>query len=232
MQPCYVLKKGESTQGQSEGDLSFIGGHPRIPETMDIPVCRLCGAELTFFFQIAFPQDHAWADLSMALFACTSCAHEEHLIPEMLEGPLPGVDIPEDFLESYQKNFRVLVFKTEEGRFREDYEEKVAFKRWNLVSSPKVNARDHKIGGKPNWLLEDEAPATYNQTVPMVFLMQILEGFTFDKLPDAPPQMTLGLTGEPEPSDTPYYELFLSNNVYFFGTKGGNERLVYIITQI
>lgn len=233
MQPCYVLKiDDESTQTQGENDHSFIGGLPRIPEALELPTCRLCGSELTFFFQVAFPQDHVWANLSMAVFACTSCAHEEHFIPEMLEGPLPGVDIPENFLTVYQKNFRILVFKTDEGRLRKDYTEKVAFKRWHLVSSSRANARETKIGGQPGWLLDDEAPATYNHTTPMSFLMQLQEDFTFDKLPDAPPQITLGLTQEPEASNDPYYELFLGNNLYFFGTKDSEEPLVYILTQI
>lgn len=232
MQPCYVLKTDASTDTQSEKDYSFIGGLPRIPEKTALPTCRLCGSELTFFFQVAFPNDHAWANLSMALFACTSCVHEEYFIPKMLDGPLPGINIPENFLTDYQKNFRVLVFKTEEGRLRHDYTEKVAFKRWQLVSSNRDSARETKIGGMPGWLLEDEAPATYNQTTPMVFLMQIQEDFPFDKLPDAPPQIMLGLTQEPEPSDDPYYELFLGNNVYFFGTKDSDDPLVYILTQI
>lgn len=231
MQPCYVLKPDETTPDQQDNDLSFVGGLPRIPEAEDIPSCRLCGAQLTFFFQVAFPQDHVWGSRTMALFACTSCAHEEHFIPKMLEGPLPGINIPENFLTSYQQNFRILVFDTDQGIIRKDYEPKVFFKRWDLVSSP-PNAHEHKIGGEPNWLLDDEAPATYRHTVPMVFLMQLLEGVTFEKLPEAPPQMTLGLTGDPEPSVNSYYELFLGNNVYFFGTQDENEPLVYILTQI
>ena len=231
MQPCYVLKSDETAQNQRDRDLSFVGGLPRIPESEDIPSCLLCGAELTFFFQVAFPQDHVWGNRTMALFACTSCAQEDHLIPEMLEEPLAGSDIPENFLTSYQQNFRILVFDTDEGVLRKEYEPKVSFKRWDLIFS-QSDARRHKIGGEPNWLLDDEAPASYRQKVPMVFLMQLLEGFAFEKLPEAPPQMILGLTGEPEPSDHPYYELFLGNNVYFFGTRGGNEPLVYILTQI
>lgn len=230
MQPCYVLKADESTQNQAENDLSFVGGLPRIPEGEEMPSCRLCGAQLTFFFQVAFPEDHVWANRTMALFACTSCAHEDHFIPEMLDGPLAGADIPEHFLTSYQKNFRILVFDTDRGVVRSEYEPKVAFKRWKLVSS-QAGAQEHKIGGEPNWLLEDEAPATYRQTVPMFFLMQLLEGLTFEKLPEAPPQMTLGLTGEQEPSRDPFYRLFLSNNLYFFGTEDG-EPLVYVLTQI
>lgn len=231
MNTSYELKIDNTTQTQREDDLSFVGGRPRIPESENIPSCALCGAELTFFFQVAFPQDHPWAQRSMALFACTSCAHEEHFIPQMLDGSLNGVDIPENFLTSYQKNFRILVFNTQDGMMRKDYEQKIAFKRWELIAS-QAQSRANKIGGQPNWVLEDETPGTYRQKIPMVFLMQIVEGFTFDILPEAPPQMTLGLSGQPEPADNPYYELFLSNNIYFFGTDDKTEPLVYILTQI
>lgn len=89
-----------------------------------------------------------------------------------------------------------------EGVLRKEYEPRVSFKRWELVSSP-PDAREHKIGGKPAWVLDDETPATYRKTIPLVFLMQLMEGFTFEKLPEAPAQMILGLTGDPEPSRHP-----------------------------
>lgn len=65
----------------------------------------------------------------------------------------------------------------------------------------------------------------------MFFLMQILEGFDFQKLPDAPPQIELGLTGIEEPSEDEFYRLFLGNAIYFFATRDTNNSKVYIITQ-
>jgi hypothetical protein len=232
MSACYLLRTNPSNQLQNENDLSFVGGRPRIPNSTAIPTCQLCGAELTFFFQVAFPDKHEWSELSMAVFACTSCAHEEYLIPEMLKGPLPGADIPEQFLEAYQKNFRILVFVTNEGTVKADYREKIQFSRWNLVTTPAYQASENKIGGVPNWLLDDEAPSTYNAGVPMIFLMQLLEEFKFDIVQDAPPQIRIGLRGKPQPSKHRYYEPFLGNNVYFFGTADHSKPLVYIVTQI
>lgn len=108
MESSYLLKLDQSNQKQNESDLSFIGGQPCIPPSIEMPVCELCGAEQTFFFQVAFPEGHVWQGLSMAVFACTSCAHEEYLIPEMLQGALPNADIPEGFLDSYQRNFKII----------------------------------------------------------------------------------------------------------------------------
>ncbi|CAG9611928.1 hypothetical protein BACCIP111899_01100 [Bacillus rhizoplanae] len=232
MESSYLLKMDQSNQQQNESDLSFIGGHPCIPSSIEIPVCRLCGAEQTFFFQVAFPENHIWHDFSMAVFACTSCAHEEYLIPEMLHDTLLGVDVPKGFLESYQRNFKIIIFETNEGSLRNDYKEKVQFRRWNLTLTSETDRSENKIGGQPNWLLDDETPTTYNSTVAMYFLMQLMEDLKFDIVPDAPPQIRIGLRGKPEPSKHRYYELFLANNLYFFGTKDRSEPLVYILTQI
>jgi len=232
MESSYILKVDPSNQHQNESDRSFIGGYPSMPDSMEIPVCQLCGAKQTFFFQAAFPEGHIWHDLSMAVFACTSCAHEEYLIPEMLQDTLPGVDIPKGFLESYQRNFKINIFKTKEGIMRKDYQEKVQFKRWNLTPVSENAISENKIGGQPNWLLEDESPASYNSTVPMFFLMQLMEDFKFDIVPDAHPQIIISLRGKPEPSEHRYYELFLANQLYFFGTNNRSEPLVYILTQV
>ncbi|MFK9094438.1 hypothetical protein [Bacillus salipaludis] len=232
MESSYILKMDPSNQQQNESDRSFIGGHPCVPASMEIPVCQLCGAKQTFFFQAAFPESHIWHDLSMAVFACTSCAHEEYLIPEMLQDTLPGADIPKGFLESYQRNFKIIMFETKEGKLRKDYKEKVQFKRWNLTPVSENAISENKIGGQPNWLLEDESPASYNSTVPMFFLMQLMEDFTFDIVPDAHPQIIISLRGNPEPSKHRYYELFLANQLYFFGTNNRSEPLVYILTQV
>ncbi|ARU60930.1 hypothetical protein CBW65_07420 [Tumebacillus avium] len=225
-----LLEQGEETQ--VEIHTSFIGGIPHIPSDYELPICHLCGEQQTFYFQVAFPDSHLWAGRTMALFSCTSCAHKDYLIPEMLSGELTGADIPAGFLETYQKNFRILIYKTSSGTKRDDYKEKIKYKKINLVENADQYIDANKIGGCPNWILDDEAPATYNKDLDMFFLMQILEGATFEIVPGAPSQIVLGLSGEPEASNSGYYELFLGNNVYFFGTESKENKSVYIITQI
>ncbi|MBP1914542.1 hypothetical protein J2Z23_001487 [Lederbergia galactosidilyticus] len=228
----YTLKLDNSGQVQKEDDLSFIGGQPRIPENLDIPSCSLCGSEQTFFFQIAFPEGHSWQEFSMAVFQCTNCANEEELIPEMLDVPLKGADIPKEFLKNYQRHFRILVFRTSAAiKPRQDYQEKIMFKRWVFETTTKKDEMN-KVGGQPLWLIEDEAPATYNGEISMTFLMQLGEGFEFELTENAPPQMRIGLRGDPEPSPNRYYELFLANQLYFFGTTEMTDPMVYVVTQI
>lgn len=80
----YSLCIDEKQAPQDPQTLSFIGGYPRIPIAEDLPKCQLCGAEQSFFFQVAFPKNHVWRDLSIAVFACTSCDDEKYCVPEML----------------------------------------------------------------------------------------------------------------------------------------------------
>lgn len=232
MEPCYTLSIDVQDQHpQTSNDTLFIGGTPRIPADESIPECELCGAELVFFFQAAFPEKHTWNGWTMALFACISCEHEGYAIPPMLDGPLKDINIPKDFLKTYQRNFRILIFPTSHGSPKSGYSEKVKFKRW-VLQPAESHVEGSKIGGEPTWLLDDESPATYDNHVDMTFLMQISIDFEFEKLPEAPPQFEIGLDGAPDPSNLSYYELFLQNQLYFFGATGSEESGVYILTQI
>ncbi|MDN4523990.1 hypothetical protein [Fictibacillus fluitans] len=229
MDKSYLLIKDSGQQ--EESDLTFIGGLPRIPESEPLPTCELCGEKLTFFFQVSFPEGHSWEGRTMAVFGCTMCAHEDYLIPEMLQDTLKGIDIPQGFLESYQKNFRIILFETEKGELRNEYEEKIKFVKWRLSPAADPYENHEKIGGSPNWLLDDESPGSYNSEVSMIFLMQLPEDMKFETVENAPPQMVISLEGNQAPSSHSYYELFLANHIYFFGTKS-REPLVYVLTQI
>jgi hypothetical protein len=229
MSQTYLLKAVEGPQAESAD--SFIGGRPKLPPGEAIPVCDLCNAPQTFYFQVAFPADNEWAGLSLATFACTSCADKKLLIPTMLDGPLPGADIPEDFLAAYQINFRFLVFETAKAVLSTAYPEKVAFQRWELVPTDPTTA-GNKLGGSPNWLQEDETPASYAGRTPMFFLLQLERAFQFPTVSGAPPQIKIGLSGNPQPANYPYYKLFISNATYLFGTEDRSQPLVYALTQV
>lgn len=231
MDPCYLLRF-DLERPQTDEAESFAGGKPRIPPWQPIPICGLCQNEQAFYFQVAFPVGHEWPGHTLAVFACSSCMDEDLLIPQMLRGPLCGIEIPEDFLERYQVNFRLLIFPTAEGRIRSTYSEKVSFQSIELQPEKNLSAAGNKIGGRPNWLLEDESPGLYAGKTPMYFLMQLEEGLEFAIVPDAPPQVKMGLDGRPKLSTERTYELFLRNGLYFFGTRRAPKKEVYIITQV
>lgn len=223
-----ILRPG--VQGSST---SFIGGKPCIPPSVPLPVCKICGEPLTFFFQVAFPEGHMWAGKSLAFFFCSADYHK-HKDKEQLPCPVhadtkDNFDIPAGELnpESYQKMFRAIVFDTSEGVLREDYQERVAYQEIEWESR---KAKDKKtpilLGGEPIWTgikkYGKERPASYGGK-PMGLILQVAENFNFDKLPDAPPEMEEDFMGDErfvarvEPNYTLFYEF---NRVYLWGTGG------------
>lgn len=55
------------TRPQTEADISFRGGVPRMPAELELPHCQKCGDEQTFF-QVAFPEKHLWHGWVMCVF--------------------------------------------------------------------------------------------------------------------------------------------------------------------
>jgi hypothetical protein len=103
---------------QSDDDLSHIGGLPNLPADVPLPSCGLCGANMTFFFQVQFPAKHAWAGRVMAIFACTSCSDLDHGTPPMA----PDLEhLPDGFLDGYEKNFKILAFESIATTQRTEY---------------------------------------------------------------------------------------------------------------
>jgi hypothetical protein len=218
----------EPPSNQTEDADSFQGGQPKLPDNIDLPTCANCQARLTFFFQIAFPVLHSWQGYSMAVFACTSCADEHTLIPEMLQGQLAHAEVTSDFLRQYATNFRTLVFETSAARIRDKYSVAVQFS----VLSPcrHRSAAFAQVGGSPSWVLEDETPSKVAGST-AIFLFQLLQGLDFRTLGGAPPQMDLALDGSPQLGAPGRYQLFLGNEIYFFGPTEPSS-LVYVLTQV
>lgn len=234
-----ILRPG--VQGSST---SFIGGKPCIPPSIPLPVCKICGEPLTFFFQVAFPEGHMWAGKSLAFFFCSADYHK-HKGKEQLPRPVhadanDNFDIPAGELnpESYQSMFRAIVFNTSEGVLREDYQERVAYQEIEWESR---RAKDKKtpilLGGEPIWTgikkYGKERPASYGGK-PMGLILQVAENFNFDKLPDAPPEMEEDFMGDErfvvrvEPNYTLFYEF---NRVYLWGPEDTSDPVVYINVQ-
>lgn len=216
--------------GNQSDQLSFIGGKPRLPSGTKVPTCKLCGSTQTFFFQVAMPKGSIWDGLTLAVYQCTKCADESHLIPEMLESRLAGADIPSGFLTQYQRNFSFVIFPTDQGEIVDSYDEPISFSEIQLVEGDSVGSFG-KLEGKPNWVLEDESPATYGGNVQMKFLLEVVPNFQFKMYAAAEPQIELGIMGDPEPSPLDYYQLFIGNALYLFGTSSG-DRAVYAVTQV
>lgn len=230
----WLLKIRRWRWRQRPRDSCFLGGKPALPPGTKIPTCELCGAEQTFFFQVAFPERHPWHGKSLAVFFCKACFDEEHIIPDRLKCP-KGANVSSEFLRQYQCNFRLLVFPTLQGTLVESYVEKIAFRCWRAVTAAetKKGINTTKIGGKPHWLSESEAPGKLDGRDRFTFLLQIEDDFEFPRLPNSPPEIGFGRKpGEYELMvDFDFYALFAGSQLYMFGAMQGDEALVYGITQ-
>ena len=220
---CNILK---NKQQDSKYD-SFIGGKPKIPRNCSSPRCNLCKEELTFMFQIAFPEGHAWYGKSFAMFFCTKHFHGEFCIPEFPNvNELYGVEISRDFLDKYERNFKLVIFNTVQGVIQENYEEKLIFKPFHMVKTEQMDPNvDFVISGKPIWIMGiDETPGKIASVSNIELLLQVREDYEFEKHSNAKPQ------------DNPYYEqnnymLFAADRIYFWGTTDANNLAVYISVQ-
>ena len=229
---CNNIVIGE-VQPQDHDFSSFIGGKPKVPSDFRVPNCTFCGSEQTFFFQVMFPEHHAWSGRIMAVFNCTSCWHQDHLIPEMLSGELKNAIVPEFYLNDYQKNFFVYVFENQGIEVLETYIPKLRFAPIILENNDDSQYDGHKLGGIPDWYLENESPLKTDTGYLFTFLMQFREGVEFQKLPGAPGQLKMNyFTGEAASSNSDTYQLFLGNSLYFYGATTEEGPKVYIITQI
>jgi len=212
-----------ASAGPGDVSLSFVGGRPLLSSGAEIPTCALCSERMCFFFQVALPVDHRWQGALVAVFQCVSCCSEDALIPEMPSVALSGAEIPPGFLTRYQTNFRIVVSDAPTAQVRNDYHP--------LIQHASIDPSAWRIGAEPQWLLDDEAPGSYESFKDPVFLFQVPLGMAFIRCPDAPPQKTMGLEGEVVDADGPQYELFLSNASYFFGFGAPAAGRIYVVTQ-
>jgi hypothetical protein len=214
---AYKIIDLPNTQ-QTLNDLSFKGGIPNIPQRFELPYCKLCGAEMTFFFQIAFPEKHVWGGKALALFHCTSCWDFDNYWPNTVYSQEYTM-LPNDFLDTYQTNFRIYVFDVAEAT-KQRYESKqiLKFERLEFETiSPSSNVT--KLGGKPNWSKNrwdgKGADKIYKQVTYMgggvVFLLQIKPDWTFEPLDGVPEQAPGGGLKKT-------YSIFRGPHVYFLGT--------------
>lgn len=166
-----------------------------------------------------------------SVFACTSCADENELIPEMITQRGERKPITRQFLHDYQTNFRLMMFRAEDAIKCEDYNEKIAFKEIKFQRSWGGLGSFGKLGGKPVWIEDDEHPSPLEGAIEFVFGLQIAQDFRFDIVEGAPPQMSIDIMGSPSLSKDRYYYLFNENALYFFFSSMEPYE-VFVTTQV
>lgn len=234
MDRCWIIKYPVLGTHQRSRHRSYEGGKPHLPEGVTVPLCKLCGHEQTFFFQVAFPDGHPWQDYTLSVFSCKSCFDEQHIIPERFCPSLKDAQISSQFLKDYQTNFRFVVFPTNSGKLVSSYSERIRFRPWRLARrrSNEVLVRS-KVGGVPSWSYEDETPGLVDGQWQVSFLLQLEDYYRFRRHSFAPPEWGFGKRhGEYERmEDFDYYWLFSGGHLYMFGASVGGERVVIFMTQ-
>jgi hypothetical protein len=226
--PAYELIRHPDTE-QTDADVARIGGFPNLPPDLELPICKRCGARMTFFFQIAFPQKHPWAGRIMAVFACTSSPDRDHIDPPIAPDRR---HLPDHFLDEYEQSFALMNFESQPTVMRREYIPVLKFERLELKPLRSLTAQVTRVGGKPNWRIGNDFPGQYMGSR-FDFLMQIwgsgLE-FEFTKLDDAPPQAQVPWFGDPYRLDGKY-ALLGGPPLYFFGTTDLESPRVYVLNQ-
>ncbi|MFJ2710766.1 hypothetical protein ACIOZM_07715 [Pseudomonas sp. NPDC087346] len=208
---------------------SYIGGCPVLPPGLQIPKGEN-GIPLTFFFTIQFPASHEFTGYTLSFFSATSEFNEKFTIPEMLNTDLKNAAIPSGFLRTYQKYFKAYLFKTD-----------TAEKSNTQISPIKLQYLDFSrqehgevfgwAGRPPEWVLEDEAPSTY-EGKDLSFLLQVRGEQAFEIIDSAPAQKEMNIFGGEKDRKKRDYFFFNQNEVYFFGTTSLKyDNNIYIITQ-
>lgn len=218
----FIIKTEQKTN-------SYIGGIPVLPPGVNPPTSHN-NVPLTFFFTVEFPAAHKLSGYTLSFFCATAEFDEDLLIPEMLETGLKDATIPNGFLKSYQKLFKTYLFKTETAQKVSTISSNI--KLQHLEFSSQAHGKIFGWAGLfPEWILEDEAPSSY-EGEGFDFLLQVRSEQTFAITDTAPPQKDMDVWGGETAREERNYVFFNQNEVYFFGQcSRAFDDNVYIFTQ-
>jgi hypothetical protein len=196
---------------------------------------------MTFFFQVTFPKKHVWEGKTMAFFHCTTYRDTDNYWPKTYytRGQDNYPNIPDEFLDTYQTNFRIYVFDTSEPVIQRNEAKRVL--EFERLGFEKINPRvkyhnTTKVGGIPAWgaNILDGADEIYKEVTYMGagfdFLMQVERDWSFTRLPSTPPQFDYYKEGSPIYH---MYHPFMGPKMYFLGTKSSHLKpprvLLYLL---
>ena len=221
----YKIVKLPATE-QDSSRRSFQGGSPVMPSDIESPRCRFCDAALTFFFQVEFPKNTAWAGRTLCMFACTSCQDGTFLLPGRPPGyTVEQVVIPDGYIEEHEINFRTMVFEnTQVAVLRSDIVARFDHQPFEFQRlTPTNKSYVTKIGGRPYGQYEPEVPLSYMGSA-MTFLMQLEDDWVFKVREGMPLFPKLGSVPDQEGV------LFLGVQTYFSGTIDLQPPKVWVLT--
>jgi hypothetical protein len=222
----YKIVKLPATE-QDPDRRSFQGGSPVMPSEIESPRCKLCDAELTFFFQVEFPAKTVWAGRTLCMFACTASQDLKHGLPgRPPRYTVEQVVIPDGYIEEHEINFRTVVFEnTQVAVLKSDIVARFDHQPFEFQRLRDNNKTyESKIGGRPYGQYEPEVPLSYMGSS-MTFLMQLEDDWVFKVREGMPLFPKLGSVPDQEGV------LFLGVQTYFSGTIDLQPPKVWVVTH-
>jgi hypothetical protein len=209
--------KVESAEHAGKTPRATIGGQPILPDDQPWPTCRLCKAEMIFFFQFDLQKNFDLPLKSLSHLLVFMCPIHNDIPTQLVEGN--EQQLPEEYWRKSFGHYALLLNKPGAKETARQTDEHIA-KRVVTFSEAEedVDWDGHmergtagfKVGGVPHWHYEAE----YTRCAcgaEMIFLCQLPAGFSFPTRKSAPEQ--------PDTAASKAYQLFLGRPTYIFACK-------------
>ncbi len=229
------LWHGVDDEAQRGDELSHVGGRPLLPVGTPIPTCSATGTEMTFFFQLHLARSAQFESRVVSFFAVTDHVDDGAYLPK-LPGSLPGAVLDSSFFAKVPSFYRIFCFDPTRAARVSAYRETVKYRRLRFDEPHgEGGVMFGHVGGAPDWILDDEAPYSFNGLASSVeFLFQTELDYEFETVPGAPRQQeqdySVGGGGSCD-SLLDTYDLFVANALYVFGLRDGAEERIYVVPQ-
>ena len=211
---------------------------PSAPTVAACPCCppvspsRFFGTtstEMTFFFQIELPLHHGWAGHIVSVFAVTDFVDDDCYIPK-LPRPLAGAALESIFFDEYESFFRLLVFRADAAQAVVGYVEKVRLPPTTPVPgrpSRRNRVRTHGRCADAGSSTTSRRRASTGSLRPGPFPVPDAARLRGSRRSRARRRRRCVIMRAPPvawwTARTPEYSLFVSNALYFFGSRGRQE---------
>jgi hypothetical protein len=227
--PSVLLGRSDVDLAQQDADRWYGGGKPRLPPDAEVPMCRVCGEEMTLFLYTSAPPVGRWIGRAINLFACTAHA-DPGVVPDAWpsSGAAVGdrIALPPGYLEDYQTFFRIVVADADASTVLTTYRPRLRFQR--LAPVAPGDQWLLRVGGTPGMpASETVRRATSGSADDLDFLLRVRAGLRFPVEPGAPPQARLYPDVVARADRGPEYDLFGGAPLWLFGDH--SARFVWVV---
>lgn len=222
--------KPEPKEPLSPTARATLAGAPILDKGQKWPECRLCKAQMIFFFQLDIEKKSDLPLKSGSHLLVFMCPTHNDSPADLLE---PGeTDLPENYWDRGYGHYKLILNKSPKNEVKLTQDKLLSPVAVKFTSNDEEIDWDgktergtagFKLGGVPNWEQEAQAPRC-SCSSDMVFFCQVPARFPFPKRKNTPVQ--------PDAVSPDTYSLFNGKSVYLFAcTDQCTPYSVYAITQ-